>query len=151
MDKMLNTLFADTSFGPRDVTCFTQAACTKSTYRAPSAPDKPITLKNLSAYACIAGLSCVEDVLLIDDNPVKNLSNDPHNTIFPRSWCSNTLDTFLDAHLHPRLERLFKSNEAVPMFVKNNPLFSGQSPMDVLSREAFNILKGTMSLLLSKI
>ena len=58
--------------------------------------------------------------------------------------------TFLDTHLRPWLERLFKSNEVVPMFVKNNLLFSGQSLMDALSREAFNILKGTMSSLRSK-
>ena len=81
----MDTLLADTSFGPGDVTCLTQAACTKSTYKAPSVPDKPIFLKDLSAYARIAGLSCVEDVLLIDDSPVKNLSNDPHNIVFPRS------------------------------------------------------------------
>ena len=150
MDKMLNTLLADTSFGPGDVTFLTQTACTKSTYKAPSAPDKPIFLKDLSAYARIAGLSCVEDVLLIDDSPVKNLINDPDNVVFPRSWCGDTRDTFLDAHLRPWLERLFKSNEVVPMFVKNNPLFSGQSPMDALSREGFNILKGTMSPLRSR-
>ena len=47
MDKMINTLLADTSFGPGDVTYLTQVACTKSTYRAPSAPDKPIFLKDL--------------------------------------------------------------------------------------------------------
>ena len=70
MDKMLNTLLADTLFGPGDVTCLTQTACTKSTYRALSAPDKSIFLKDLSAYACIACLSCVEDILLIDDNPI---------------------------------------------------------------------------------
>ena len=150
MDKMLNTLFGDTLFGPRDVTCLTQATCTKSTYRASSALDKPIFLKDLSAYARIAGLSCIEDVLLIDDSLVKNLNNSPHNTIFPRSWCGDQHDIFLDVHLLPWLQRLFKSNEVVLMFVKNNPLFSDQSPMDALSREAFNILKGTMSPLRSK-
>ena len=150
MDKMLNTLLTDTSFGPGDVTYLTQATCTKSTYRAPGALDKPIFLKDLSAYVHIVGLSCVEDVLLIDDNPIKNLSNDPHNTVFPRSWCGDTRDTFLDMRLCPWLQRPFKSNEVVSMFVKNNPLFSCQSLMDALSREAFNILKGTMSPLRSK-
>ena len=67
------------------------------------------------------------------------------HAVFPKSWCGDTRDTFLDMHLRPWLERLFKLNEAVPMFVKNNPLFSGQSLMDALSREGFNILKGTMS------
>lgn len=51
MDHLLDVLLADTSFGPQDVTCLIEGACTKLRYRAPFASDKPIFLKDLGTFA----------------------------------------------------------------------------------------------------
>jgi len=55
------------------------------------------------------GLTSEEDILLVDDNPVKNLPNHPHNAIFPQSWCGDKRDNYLDGHLRPWLDGLFHS------------------------------------------
>ena len=48
-----------------------------------SNPEKPVFLKNLKVYAKFLGLETVEDVLLVDDGPEKNLINDVHSAVHP--------------------------------------------------------------------
>lgn len=62
----------------------------------------------------------------------------------PESWSGDDNDNFLNGHLRPWLDNLLKSNEAVPVYVKANPLLGCQSPTDKLSREGFQILKGVI-------
>lgn len=51
-------------------------------------------LKDLANFARSAGLPYVENVLLIDDSPSKNLLNDTHNTVHPESWSGDDNDNF---------------------------------------------------------
>lgn len=51
-------------------------------------------LKDLASFARSAGLPYVENVLLIDDSPSKNLLNDMHNTVHPESWSGDDNDNF---------------------------------------------------------
>ena len=49
-----------------------------------SNPEKPVFFKNLEVYAKMLGLETVEDVLLVDDGPQKNLLNNVHSAIHPQ-------------------------------------------------------------------
>ena len=60
-----------------------QRDCTLSSYVDASNPEKPIFLKNLKVYTKLLGLETVEDVLLVDDGPEKNLLNDVHSAVTP--------------------------------------------------------------------
>lgn len=144
MARLLDDLLADCCFGRRDVLCLAQGTCTKSTYRAPTAPEKPFFLKEIETFARLASLSSLENILLIDDSPEKNLRNDPHSAVFPEPYRGSKNDNYLRQHLMPWLDGLFCSNQAVQVYVEKNPLVGGQSPMDPLSREGFLILQGTM-------
>lgn len=140
----MNIVLDGASFSAANVVTLSQAACTQSSYRAPTAPNKPIFLKELQTFANFAGLSALENILLIDDSPIKNLLNDAHSAVFPRPYRGESDDSYLHEHLMPWLDGLFKSNEAVPQYVKHHPLFGGQCAMDPVSREGFLVLKGTM-------
>jgi hypothetical protein len=118
--------------------------CRSSTYRAPTAPNKPFFLKELASFARFAGLTSLDNILLIDDSPSKNLLNDEHSAIFPKAFRGELDDTYLHVHLMPWLDGLFKSNAAVPDYVRKNPLFGGQSPLTPLSREGYLILQGAL-------
>ena len=58
--------------------------CTLSSYMDASNPEKLVFLKNLKVYAKLLGLEAVEDVLLVDDGPEKNLLNDVHSAVHPQ-------------------------------------------------------------------
>ena len=60
-----------------------QRHCTLTSYVDVSNPEKPVFLKNLEVYAKMLGLETIEDVLLVDDGPQKNLLNDVHSAIHP--------------------------------------------------------------------
>jgi len=61
--------------------------------------------------------------------------------VHPESWSGDDNDNFLNGHLHPWLDNLLKSNEAIPanevVYVKANLLLGWQSPIDKLSRRDF--------------
>jgi len=84
----------------------------------------------------------VANVLLIDDNPLKNLMNNGYNTIHPPTWFGDQIDNFLDACLRPWLNDLLMSNKAVPVYVRANPLCGCQMLEDPLSHLVFDILRG---------
>ena len=144
MDLLLNTILGGALIRSRDVVCLSQAACIQSKYRSPAVPNKSFLLKELATFVWFAGLSSVDNILLIDDSPTKNLLNNEHNVVFPRTFCGEANDTYLNEHLLPWLLGLFKSNEAVPNYVKENPAFGGQCPVTLLSREGNLILMGAM-------
>ena len=66
-----------------------------------SNPEKPVFLKNLKVYTKMLGLETVEDVLLVDDGPQKNLLNDVHSTIHPPTWSRDDEDRFITIQLQP--------------------------------------------------
>ena len=87
-----------------------------------SNPEQPVFLKNLEE---MLGLETVEDVLLVDDGPQKNLLNDVHNTIHPPTWSGDDEDRFITAQLQLWLEGLFRSSVPVTEYVKRVPLPDG--------------------------
>lgn len=62
-----------TTFGPLEVTFLSQGAFTISSYRNPAKLDKSIFLKDLTTMVDMTRLNSIENVLLVDDNIVKNL------------------------------------------------------------------------------
>jgi hypothetical protein len=86
-------------------------------------------------------LQNTEDVLLVDDSPIKNLLNDSYSAVHPPSWHGEEEDTFLDVNLKPWFQGLFRSNVVVIEYVRCNPLPGGAYPKDKLGRLAFNVLK----------
>ena len=107
-----------------------------------SNPEKPVFLKNLEVYAKMLGLETVEDVLLVDDGPQKNLLNDVHSAIHPPTWSGDDDDRFITTQLQPWLEDLFRSSVPVTKYVKRVPLSSGQLPIYRKSELAIKILRG---------
>ena len=73
-----------TSLNQEDVQVLSQRHCTLTSYVDALNPEKLVFLKNLEVYAKMLGLETVEDVLLVDDGPQKNLLNDVHSAIHPR-------------------------------------------------------------------
>jgi hypothetical protein len=141
IEPVLKVVLHSASFTRNDITILTQSACSQSAYRDPKNPEKPIFLKNLDVYANIVKLQNNEDVLLVDNSPMKNLLNDSYSAVHPPSWHGEEEDNFLDVNLKPWLEGLFRSNVAVTKYVRCNPLPSGAYPEDKLDRLAFNVLK----------
>ena len=66
-----------------------------------SNPEKLVFLKNLEVYAKMLGLGAVEDVLLVDDGPQKNLLNDVHSALHLPTWSGDDDDRFITAQLQP--------------------------------------------------
>ena len=88
--------------------------CTLSSYVDASNLEKPVFLKNLKVYGKLLGLEIVEDVLLVDASPEKNLLNDAHSVVHLSIWSSDDEDRFISMQLQPWLEGLFRSSEAHP-------------------------------------
>ena len=107
-----------------------------------SNPEKPVFLKNLKVYAKMLGLETVEDVLLVDDGPQKNLLNNIHSVVHPPTWSGDDEDRFITIQLQPWLEGLFRSSVPVTKYVKWIPLSRGQLPIDRKSELAIQILRG---------
>ena len=73
-----------------------QQHCTLSSYMDLFLnPEKQVFLKNLKVYAKMLGLETVEDVLLVDDGPQKNLLNNVHSAIHPPTWSGGDGDRFI--------------------------------------------------------
>ena len=121
-----------------------QEKCVQSHYRSPTAPSKSVFMKELATFANIAGLFSLDDILLIDDSPLKNLMNDSYSAVFPPSFRGDENDSYLLDTLLPWLDGLFKSNEAVAQYVQNHALFGSQSLVDPMSGEGYAVLQGTM-------
>jgi hypothetical protein len=141
IEPVLKVVLHGASFTRNDITILTQNACSQSAYRDPENLEKPIFLKNLDVYANIVKLQNTEDVLLVDDSPMKNLLNDSYNAVHLPSWHGEEEDSFLDVNLKPWLQGLFRSNVAITEYVRCNPLPGGSYPEDKLGRLAFNVLK----------
>ena len=92
--------------------------CTCSSYVNSSNLYKLFILKNLSEVAKLLRLEIVEDVLLVDDSPQKNLFKDVHSVVHPSMWFGDDGDKFITMHLRPWLEGLFRSSEVKVIFIK---------------------------------
>ena len=73
------------------------------------------------------GLASSLDVLLVDDSPLKNVINNPYNTVHPPTWNGSLEDNFMEQTLKPWLAALFASNVDVPIFVAQFPI-PGRTP-----------------------
>ena len=131
-----------TSLNREDVQLLSQCHCTLTSYVDASNPEKPVFFKNLEVYAKMLGLEIVEDVLLVDDGPQKNLLNDVHSAIHPPTWSGDDDERFITAQLQPWLESLFRSSVLVTEYVKRVPLLGGQLPIYRKSELAIKILRG---------
>ena len=140
--RVLNAVLQFTSLNREDVQILSQCHCTLTSYVDASNPEKPVLLKNLEVYAKMLGLETVEDVLLVDDGPQKNLLNDVHSAIHPPTWSSDDDDRFITAQLQPWLEGLFRSSVPVTEYMKWVPLPGGQLLVYRKSELAIKILRG---------
>ena len=135
-------LLFPTSFKAKDVTILSQEECVISSYRDPKNLNKPFFLKDLIMLAKILKLDSFDDIVLVDDNPLKNLTNNRYSAVFPETWIGDMRDMYLIGVLIPWLGSLFKSNDPVPKHVQNDPLFHGQNPTDPFGCLGNLILKG---------
>jgi len=78
---LLGKVLSSTNFGPIKVTYISQFSCTPSSYKDPTDPNKPIFLKDLTTLVEMDEVNSIENVLLVDDNLVKNLLNDVYSTV----------------------------------------------------------------------
>ena len=140
--RVLDAVLQFTSLKRQDVHVLSQRHCTLTSYVDTSYPEKPVFLKNLEVYAKMLGLETVEDVLLVDDGPQKNLLNDVHSAIHPPTWSGDDEDKFITAQLQPWLEGLFRSSVPVTEYVKQVPIPGGQLPVYWKSELAIKILRG---------
>ena len=140
--RVVDAVLQFTSLKRQDVQVLSQRHCTLTSYVDASNPEKPVFLKNLEVYAKMLGLETVEDVLLVDDGPQKNLLNDVHSAIHPPTWSGDDEDRFITAQLQPWLEGLFRSSVPVTEYVKRVPLPGGQLPIYRKSELAIKILRG---------
>ena len=140
--RVVDAVLEFTSLKRQDVQVLSQRHCTLTSYVDESNPEKPVFLKNLEVYAKMLGLETVEDVLLVDDGPQKNLLNDVHSAIHPPTWSGDDEDRFITVQLQPWLEGLFRSSVPVTKYVKRVPLPGGQLPIYRKSELAINILRG---------
>ena len=83
INRVLDAVLEGTSLKRDHVPVLSQRECTRSSYVESSNPHKPFFLKNLKVFADLMGLETVEDVLLVDDSPQKNLLNDVHSAVHP--------------------------------------------------------------------
>ena len=140
--RIVDAVLQFISLNREDVQVLSQCHCTLTSYVDASNPEKPVFLKNLEVYAKMLGLETVEDVLLVDDGPQKNLLNDVHSAIHPPTWSGDDDDRFITAQLQPWREDLFRSNVSVTEYVKRIPLPGGQLPIYRKSELAIKILRG---------
>ena len=140
--RVVDVVLQFTSLNREDVRVLSQRHCTLTSYVDASNPKKPIFLKNLEVYAKMLGLETVEDVLLVDDGPQKNLLNDVHSAIHPPIWSGDDEDRFITAQLQPWLEGLFRSSVPVTEYVKRVPLPGGQILIYRKSELTIKILRG---------
>ena len=140
--RVVDAVLQFTSLNREDVPVLSQRHCTLTSYVDVSNLEKPIFFKNLEMYAKMLGLETVEDVLLVDDGPQKNLLNDVHSAIHPPTWSGDDDDRFITAQLQPWLEGLFRSSVPVTEYVKWVPLPGGQLLIYRKSELAIKILRG---------
>ena len=79
--QVVDAVLQGTSLKQKDVKVLSQRDCTLSSYVDALNLEKPVFLKNLKVYAKLLGLETVEDVLLVNDGPEKNLLNDVHSDL----------------------------------------------------------------------
>jgi hypothetical protein len=139
--KLVDDVLQGGSFSRKDITVLCQDQCTISTVKDPSNPGKPIILKNLDVYRKVANLENADNVLLIDDTPLKNVFNDAYNAVHPQPWAGDAKDTSLRDVFMPWLQALFSSYISVPDFVRTNPFPCGSPPLDKLSTLAFQVIQ----------
>ena len=140
--RVVDVVLQFTSLNREDVQVLSQRHCTLTSYVDTSNSEKPVFLKNLEVYAKMLELETVEDVLLVDDGPQKNLLNNVHSAIHPPTWSGDDDDRFITAQLEPWLKGLFRSSVPVTEYVKRVPLPGGQLPIYLKSELAIKILRG---------
>ena len=138
----MDAILWGTSLKQKDVQVLSQRDCTLSSYVDASNPEKPIFLKNLKVFAKLLGLETIEDVLLVDDGPKKNLLNDVHSAVHPPIWSGDDEDRFITMQLQLWLESLFRSSEVVTDYIKWFLLPDDQLLKDQKSNLAIKILRG---------
>ena len=139
--RVVDAVLQFTSLKQEVVEVLSQRHCTLSSYVDASDLEKPIFLKNLKVYAKMLGLETVEDVLLVDNGPEKNLLNNVHSAIHPSTWSGDDEDRFITIQLHPWLKGLFRSRIPIIQYVKLVLLPSGQLPIYRKSELAIKILR----------
>lgn len=143
MVQLLRDVLWDVSFGPSDVIPLSQSDCAKSLYRSLENPNKHYNVfEGFSQFCRKRGITIYRERSSCRWQSFEE--NDTHNAVHPESWSGDDNDNFLNGHLRPGLDNLLKSNEAVLVSIKANPLLACQSPTDKLSREGFQILKGVI-------
>ena len=140
--QVVDAILHSTSLKQKNVQVLSQRDCTHSSYMDASNLEKLVFLKNLNVFAKLLGLETVEDVLLVDNSPQKNLLNDVHSVVHPSTWTGDDEDRFITIQLQLWLEGLFRSSEVVTEYVKRVPLPGGQLPEDQKSNLAIKILNG---------
>ena len=140
--RVVDVVLQFTSLKREDMQVLSQRHCTLTSYVNASNPEKPVFLKNLEVYAKMLGLETVEDILLVDDGPQKNLLNDVHRAIHCPTWSGDDEDRFITAQLQPWLEGLFRSSVPVTEYVKQVLLPGGQLLIYQKSELAIKILRG---------
>ena len=93
--RVVDVVLQDTSLKQKDVQVLSQRDCTLSSYVDASNPEKLVFLKNLKVFAKLLGLETVEDVLVVDDGPEKNLLNDVHSSVHLPTWSDDDEDRFI--------------------------------------------------------
>ena len=141
---VVDVVLQGTSLKQKDVQIQSQSDGTQSSYVDASNPEKPIFLKNLNVFAKLLGLETVEDVLLVDDSPQKDLLNDVHSAVHPPTGSGDDENRLITMQLQPWLESLFRSSIVIIEYVKRVPLLSGQFQKDQKFNLAIKILGGVV-------
>ena len=111
---------------------FGQSWCDECLYRDPADPTRQYWLKRLArllghSHGLLEDGATVENTLLIDDTPYKNIKNSPFSAVHPPTCTQysersfrNGKQPFLIEVLQPFLQGLKDSNLAVPAYCEQN-------------------------------
>jgi hypothetical protein len=107
-----------------------------STYTDPNNEGRPFFLKRLARLLGnsmgLAGRGAtVENTLLVDDSPYKNVLNDPYNAVYPLTFTyftekSTKKKPYLIHQLRPFLKGLKDSSLPVPVYYREHSLFGSR-------------------------
>jgi hypothetical protein len=120
----------------KDCLSFSQNWCDESTYRNPDNEGRPFFLKCLARLLGdsmdLAGRGAtVENTLLVDDSPYKNVLNNPYNAVHPLTFSyfmekSTKKKPYFINQLWPFLKALKDSGLSIPMYCREHSLFGSR-------------------------
>jgi hypothetical protein len=129
------TLFSHALELGEDCFRFAQNWCDVSTYTNPNNEGRPFFLKCLALLLGdsmgLAGQGAIVDnTLLVDDSPYKNVLNDPYNAVHPVTFTyfmeKSTKKPYLTHQLWPFLKALKDSGLPVPVYCRQHSLFGSR-------------------------